>query len=141
MGLLIDKEKENEILTLRAQGLSYASIAQRAEVAKQTAVDVCKRNDETISQLKAYEIEQLYEEQMITHEERIKAHASMMRKIRAEVEKRDLSDVPTEKLIDLYLKTSAAIKEEMLTPCFKSTREMETDKAERELLDSITSLT
>ena len=141
MGLLIDKEKEKTVITLRAQGLSFASIAREAGVAKQTAVDICRRNDEAIAQLRAYEIEQLYEEQKITHEERIKAHSSMMRRLRSEIEGRDLKDISTDKLIDLYLKTASALKEEMLSPCFKSTREIEAEKAEREMLDSITSLT
>lgn len=140
MGLLIDIDKKRSILQLRAKGRSYAKIAEETGVAKQTAIDICRENEEVIATLKAMELEELYETQHITTEERITAHANLLSRIRGEIEKRDLTDVPTEKLIDLYLKTSATIKEEVIIPNFQTTQEQERDRKEREYLDRLTAI-
>lgn len=137
--MAIDTNKENQIINLRAQGHSFAKIAEEAEVAKQTAVDVCKKNREKVAALKALQLEELYETQNITTQERITAHASLMRRIRAEIDSRDLRDVSTDKLIDLYLKQGAALKEEMVEPEFRSTEDQQRDRKEREYLDRLAS--
>ncbi len=137
--MAIDTNKENEIITLRARGVSFAKIAEEVGVAKQTTVDVCKKNREKVAALKALELEQLYEEQRITSQERITAHASLMRRIRQEIDSRDLADISTDKLIDLYLKQSAALKEELIEPEFRSTEDITRDRQEREYLDRLAS--
>lgn len=139
MGLL-DSDKKRSILEYRAKGYSYAKIAQETGVAKQTAVDVCKENEEAIATLQALELEELYETHAITAKERITAHANLLSRIRTEIEGRDLRDVPTEKLIDLYLKTSSALKEEVITPNFQTSKEQERDRKEREYLDRLTAV-
>ena len=140
MGLLIDTDKKRSILECRAKGYSFTRIARETGVAKQTAIDVCKENEEVIATLNAMELEELYEEQAITSKERITAHANLLSRIRAEIENRDLADVPTDKLIDLYLKTSSALKEEVITPNFQTTKEQERDRKEREYLDRLTAI-
>lgn len=140
MGLLIDIDKKRTILQLRARGYSFAKIAKETGVGKQSAVDICKENEETIATLNAMELEELYETQRITTQERLTAHANLLGRIRQELESRDLTDVPTDKLIDLYLKTSTAIKEEVITPNFQTTKEQERDRKEREYLDRLTAI-
>lgn len=140
MGLLIDMDKKRSILELRAKGYSFARIARETGVGKQSAVDICKENEEAIATLNAMELEELYEEQAITSKERITAHATLLSRIRTEIENRDLTEVPTDKLIDLYLKTSSAIKEEIITPNFQTAKEQERDRKEREYLDRLTAI-
>lgn len=135
---MTDRETENRIIELRARGKSYATIASELKVAKQTAVDVCKKYKEHIATLQALELEQLYEAQRITSTERITAIASLMRRVREEIDRRDLSTIPTEKLIELYLKQGAVLKEEIIEPSFKSTEEQSRDRQEREYLDRLT---
>lgn len=136
----INTETQREILLLRAQGNSFAKIAKQAGVGKQTAVDVCRQNEETLASLKAFELEELYETQRITYKARVKAFASLMRKLGDEIANRDLQDVATDKLIDLYLKTFAALKDELITPTFKSEEEQEQDRQEREMLNDLADL-
>lgn len=137
--MAISTEQENRILLLRARGNSFASIAKEEKVSKQTAVDVCQRCKEQIAALHALELEEMYEEQRITSQERITAHANLLRRIREEIESRSLADIPTDKLIELHIKESAALKEELIEPNFKSTEEQERDRKERVLLDRLTS--
>lgn len=140
MANLIENDKRREILSLRAKGLSFAKIAESVGVAKQSVVDECKRNEEAIATLRALELEELYETHRISKEERIKAHATLLGRIRSELESRSLEDVPTDKLVDLYLKTSASLQDELIEPRFLSSEEQSRNRREREELDSLTSL-
>lgn len=136
-GCKLDTDKTHRILELRAKGISYARIASEMGIGKQTAVDVCKENEEKVAALRALEFEELYETLRISAEERIKSHATLLAKIRKEIDERDLSDVPTDKLIDLYMKESAVLRDEMIEPVFSSTKEQRRDEEDRLLLDSL----
>lgn len=139
--MAIDKDTERRIIQLRARGKSYATIAKEVEVAKQTAIDVCKRSREEIANLQALEVEELHETQRVTYRERITALSSLMQRVREEIDRRDLTQVPTEKLIDLYLKQASALKDEIVEPSFKSSEEQARDRQEREYLDRLTATT
>lgn len=139
--MAIERDTERRIIELRAQGKSYATIAKEADVAKQTAVDVCKKCKEEIATLQALEIDELHETQRVTYRERITALSSLMQRVRAEIDSRDLTQVPTEKLIDLYLKQASALKDEIIEPSFKSSEEQARDRQEREYLERLTSTT
>lgn len=136
----IDADKKRRILELRARGYSYAKISDEVGVAKQTAIDLCKAQEETISTLEAIELEALYEQHRITKRERIAAHASLLSRIRTEIESRSLEDVPTEKLIDLYLKTSTALSDEVIEPNFQTSEEQERDRKERAIINDLSSI-
>ena len=135
---MTDRDTENRIIELRARGKSYSTIASELKIGKQTALDVCKKYKEQIATLQALELEQLYEEQRITSQERITAIASLMQRVREEIDRRDLTQVPTEKLIDLYLKQASSLREEIVEPSFKSSEEQARDRQEREYLDRLT---
>lgn len=135
---MTDRDTENRIIELRARGKSYSTIASELKIGKQTALDVCKKYKEQIATLQALELEQLYEEQRITSQERITAIASLMHRVREEIDRRDLTQVPTEKLIDLYLKQASTLKEEIIEPNFQSSEEQARDRQEREYLDRLT---
>ena len=135
---MTDRDTENRIIELRARGKSYSTIASELKIGKQTALDVCKKYKEQIATLQALELEQLYEEQRITSQERITAIASLMQRVREEIDRRDLTQVPTEKLIDLYLKQASTLKEEIIEPNFQSSEEQARDRQAREYLDRLT---
>lgn len=135
----MEVEKRRRILELRAGGVSFSRIATEVGVSKQTAIDVCRKEEDTLAALHALEWDELLETHRITKIERITAHANLLRRIREEIEGRSLEDIPTEKLIDLYLKQSAALEEEIIEPTFKSSEEQERDKRERKFLEKFSS--
>ena len=139
MGLNIDTDKQRRILELRARGY-YAKISTEVGVAKQTAIDYCKAQEEKIATLQALELEELYEQHSITKRERIAAHASLLSRIRAAIETRDFTDVPTDKLVDLYLKASSALSDEVVEPNFQTSEEQERDRQERRLINDLTAM-
>jgi hypothetical protein len=65
---------------------------------------------------------------------------AMLTKIKKEVESRDLSDVPTDKLLELFLKYNNQVKEEIVEPIYKSSQELTEEKEDRKLLDDLTTL-
>jgi orotate phosphoribosyltransferase-like protein len=113
------------VLELRAEGLSFAKIAEETKVAKQTAVDIVKENIDEVSTLRAIEMEALFDTQRVNQRGRIEQLSALHTRLREEIASRDLTDVPTDKLITLYIKTSEALKGEVFTPTIQSTEEQQ----------------
>ena len=137
MELLETKER---FIELRAKGLSYDKIAKKLGKAKQTLIDWSKDLQEEIANRKALELEALYETYYLQRENRLQMFGAMLTKIKEEVEGRDLSDVATDKLLELFLKYNSQVKEEIVEPIYKSSQELTEEKEDRELLDALTTL-
>ena len=111
MELLETKER---FIELRAKGYSFDKIAKELGKAKQTLIDWSKDLQDEIANRKALELEALYEKYYLLKESRLETFGGMLTKIKDEVERRDLSDVPTDKLLDLFLKYNSQVKEEVV---------------------------
>lgn len=134
---MIEVDVRLKIIELRAKGKSIAKVAEELGIAKQTVVDICKDNKEEVASLYAVQLEQLYESERITATERIKALSTLASRIRKELEGRELTDIPTDKLIDLYLKTLSAVDEAVIEPTFKSSQELKEAKLERDTIAAL----
>jgi restriction endonuclease Mrr len=134
------KAKER-FIELRAKGWSFDKIAKETGKAKQTLIDWSKDLQDEIANRKALELEALYESYYLLKENRLQTFGVMLTKIKTEVERRDLSDVPTDKLLELLLKYNSQIKEEIVEPIFKSSQELIEERQDRELLDELTAPT
>lgn len=135
MELLDTKER---FIELRAKGWSFDKIAKELGKAKQTLIDWSKELQDEIANRKALELEALYESYYLLKENRLQTFGAMLSKIKKEVESRNFSDVPTEKLLELLLKYSSLVKEEIIEPIFKSSEEMREERQDRELLQELT---
>jgi len=131
-------EQKERFIEMRAKGYSFDRIAKELGKAKQTLIDWSKELQEEIANLKALELEALYEKYYLLKETRLQTFGEMLNKIKKEVERRDLKDVPTDKLLDLLLKYNAMVKEETVEPLFKSSGEIDEERTERELLEGLT---
>lgn len=132
-------EVKERFIELRAKGYSFDRIAKETGKAKQTLIDWSKDLQEEIANLKALELEALYEKYYLLKETRIQTFGEMLSKIKKEIEVRDLSDIPTDKLLDLLLKYSNQVKEELIEPRFKSSEEITEEILDRELIEELTS--
>lgn len=130
---MIPQKVKIRAIELRAGGASYASIAKELSIAKQTAVDILREKPEEIATLRAIELEALYETERVSNRGRIEQLSALHTRLRQEIEGRDLADVPTEKLISLYLKTSDTLKGEVTAPVIQSTTEQNKAASDREL--------
>ena len=97
-------ELQQEFIELRAKGWSYAKIARRLKVAKSTLSNWASEFEEEIASLKAMELEALYERYFLAKEGRIKLLGQQIRAIQKELKSRDLSEVSTEKLLEIQLR-------------------------------------
>jgi DNA-binding XRE family transcriptional regulator len=130
---------KERFIELRAKGLSFDKIAKDLKLSKQTLIDWSKELQSEIANLKALELDTLYEEYYLLKENRLQTFGTMLNKIKKEVESRDLSEVPTDKLLDLFLKYNSQLKEELIEPTFKSSQEIAEELQDRELLERLVS--
>jgi hypothetical protein len=129
---------KESFIELRAKGFSYDRIARELKTNKQTLIDWSKELQDEIANRKALELETLYESFYLLKEYRLKNFGNLLNKIEKELQARDLSDVPTDKLLDLFLKYNSQLKEEIVEPVFKSSQELQEEKEDRELLELFT---
>jgi hypothetical protein len=137
MELLETKER---FIELRSQGWSFDKIAKEIGKAKQTLIDWSKELQDEIANRKALELEALYERYYLMRENRLQTFGAMITKIKKEVERRDLSDVPTDKLLELLLKYNSQVKDEIIEPTYKSSQEIKEERLDRDLLEELTTL-
>ena len=134
---MIDSETKLKIVELRAKDYSIVRIAKELGLAKQTVVDTVKEMKDEIASLQAVQLDALYEAEALSVEARIKRLSALLAKLQAELDERSLSDVPTEKLVDLILKTSSTLESSLVSPIFKSSQELQEEKEARKALDSL----
>ena len=134
----MDIETQEKFITLRAKGYSFDRIAREIGRSKQTLIDWSRELQEEIASRRATEIEALQEKYYLYKEARLQAYGEILLKIREELINRDLSEVATDKLLDMYLKFSTQVKEDIIEPTFKTSGEIQEDRLEREALEELT---
>ncbi len=132
------QQTKEKFIELRAKGWSYDKIAKELGKAKQTLIDWGKELQDEIANLKAIELEALYEKYYLLKESRIETFGELVKKLKDEVMSRDLSEVPTDKLLELLLKYENQLRSEVIEPRFKTSTEIKEDKLDKELLDELT---
>lgn len=133
-------ETKEKFIEMRAKLWSFDKIAKELGKAKQTLIDWSKELQEEIANRKALELESLYEKYHLQKESRLQRFGIILSKIKEEVEKRDLSDIPTDKLLDLFLKYNTKVKEEIIEPTYRTSQELKDEKLDREKLVELTTL-
>lgn len=133
-----DLEVKEKFIELRAKGWTFDKIAKELHKRKATLIDWSKELESEIANRKAIELEVLYEKHYLLKEQRIEILGNLLNKIINEIENRNLKDIPTNKLFDLFLKYNKEIKEEMIEPVYKSTMEIENERQSNELLKTLT---
>jgi hypothetical protein len=107
-------ELKADFVQLRAKGLPYVRIAEQLGVAKSTLANWNAELEAQIASARALELEALQEVFFLLKEGRIRLLGEQLQRLRNELANRDLSSVPTDKLIELLLKYQAALKEEFV---------------------------
>ena len=130
-------ETKEEFIELRAKGHSLAKIAQDISVSKRTLVDWSKDLEEEIANRKSVELEALFEKHYMLKEHRIQLFGGLLCNIKDELSKRDLSTVPTDKLVDMMMKCSNQLKDEFTETALKSSTQIEAEKSSRQFIESL----
>jgi len=133
-------KRKHTFIELRAQGYSFDKIAKKLKISKVALLEWAKEFEDEIINLKALELEALYEKYYLLKENRINKFGILLNRIWEELETRDLKDIPTDKLLDMFNKFYAVVKEEISELKFKTASEITEEKNNRELLDELTTL-
>ncbi len=106
-------EVKEEFIKLRAKNYSFDKIAEELEVAKTTLIDWQGEFKKEIKNLRAIEKQKLYQQYAMTKEAKIKAYGGLLERIREEITNRKLDTIDTKELIELSLKVSKLLDQEI----------------------------
>jgi transcriptional regulator len=128
-----DIDTKQKFLALRARGKSLRTIAAELQVGRQTLVNWARECKEEIENLKAMELDALQEQYRLTTQAKVARCGAELKRVTEELEKRDLSNVPTLKLYDTMLKLYACVDEACPALTFRDENELADQRALREL--------
>jgi len=103
------EELREQVIELRAEGLSIRKIAGRVHKSRSTIGRWIALWDEEIARRRAIELEALYERAAMTKEARIKRLSTQIGAMEKELKSRGLADVSTERLLKLLLEYHGAL--------------------------------
>ena len=109
-----DFEAKRRFVQLCADGKSYSEICGELGISKGTCVNWKKQNLSAIQELKGEQIEELHEEYYLMRSQGIEALAKKVRKLEDEMDKRDLSDMPTKDIWRLHSQYYGLLKNEVI---------------------------
>lgn len=114
-----DNETKEQFIELRAKGVSFEKIAKELGVSKQTLITWSKQFQIEISNLKAIKLEALQEQYYVAKEKRVQLLGKKLEILIKELDKRDISGVPTVKLFELVCKYSRELRDDAETITFR----------------------
>ncbi|MEH7115864.1 hypothetical protein V7128_00385 [Neobacillus vireti] len=105
-------DQKEQFVELRAKGVSYDDIVKEIGVSKPTLIKWGRELELEISNLKALEWEALQEKYFVSKVKRVELYGEELARLNDEIEKRDYSEIPLEKILDLKLKYTDKLKME-----------------------------
>jgi hypothetical protein len=123
-------DKQVMFIELRASGQSLRAIANTLHTSKSTLSLWETELRVKIAQHKAERLRDLYDQYGLVKEARIQALGTALQNIDGELGKRDLTDVPTDKLLDYKLRYTSALTEEYIALDTRDNTGQELDTSE-----------
>ena len=109
--VLYKNDKKTRFIELRARGASYQDIADILQCSKSTLLDWNKELTNDIAEYKDMVKNDILYDYQVARENRLRYFATLYRKLKNEIERRSLRDVPTDKLYTMLEKCSKHIDE------------------------------
>ena len=103
---MITEDQKADFIHLRASGLSFDKISKKLNISKPTLIKLSKELYLEIKNEKEIFKEQLLESLNFTRIKKLEYLSKLFTKIESELDTRDLTELKTDKLLDLYLKNS-----------------------------------
>lgn len=107
---------KEKFVELRATGMSYEAIAAQVGVTRQTLQTWVKELRPQIENHKALRLDSLRAQYSLLQQHQVEVFGQVLGRMRDELAKRDLSDISTHRLLDLFLKYSIAYNENSKPP-------------------------
>jgi Tfp pilus assembly protein PilO len=106
-----DEKTVNRFIELRASGWTYARLMTELNVSKPTLIGWSRKHQFQIQNLKAIELEALREKWLASTAERVNALGEQLRRVEAELARRDVKDLSTAQLYRLARSLRRQIEE------------------------------
>jgi len=110
---MVDTDKNEKFIELRAQGLSFDTIAKKLNISKPTLIKMHKKLELDINRLKLINLESLAEQYKMSKSARLKTLGEMIGKLDLALESADFNKLSIVQLIELRLKLSDRMKAEL----------------------------
>ena len=111
-------EIKQDFINLRAKGHTIRAIAKELNVSPTTILTWENELNEEIAELKAIELESLYDQYHLTKKHRLKDISKQLAAIQKELSSRKLTDISTDRLLDLNLRYLERVEKEYIEPKF-----------------------
>lgn len=113
---MVDTEKKERFIELRAEGFSFDTISQQLDISKATLIKLSRELAGDIERLKYINIEALAERHKVLKANRLEGLGRLLDKIDSALDSADFSKVPTERLIELKLRLTEKMQAEIASP-------------------------
>jgi len=114
---MVDMATKEQLIDLRAQGLSYEKIAAQLNISKPTVLQLAHEYEQEIARMKHIRLEMLAEKYKLLKQARIEALAKVLEKVNSALDNADLDKVSPDKLLFMQFKLIDRIQSEMIVPC------------------------
>ena len=105
-------EIKEKFIELRAGGLSYEAVSKELGVSRQTLINWSKDLALDIQNARGLRLDELSQKYIVAKEKRIEVFGKRLDAILAELDKRNLADLETDKLLTLALKFGEMLRTE-----------------------------
>ena len=113
------EDKVEKFIELRSSGKSFKEISFELSIPLSNILELSKKYSYEVNNLKAIELDDIANKYQISKSQRIEFLGSLLSKFKNELNSRDLSDIPSDKLIDYLLKYSQLLGKELEPTTFK----------------------
>ncbi len=118
--------ERRKFIQLRTEGLSFGKISRKMRISKSTLLRWSRKYESEIAELKAGQLEALREQYCLSVKAKVKMWGKIVNKIMPELEERRFSNVTSEKLLDMLIKTQGKLEQAYVDP--ESNSESETSR-------------
>ena len=118
--------ERRKFIQLRTEGLSFGKISRKMRISKSTLLRWSRKYESEIAELKAGRLEALREQYCLSVETKVKMWGKIVNEIMPELEERRFSNVTSEKLLDMLIKTQGKLEQAYVDP--ESNSESETSR-------------
>lgn len=130
MSKITKLDQKERFIELRAKEVPYEQISQEIGVSKPTLLKWGKDLELEINNRRAIELEYLQHKHCVSKRKRLEFYGGQLERLYQELKKRNLSDIPTEKLFDMVMKTVISLKQEETPIRFKEEGTLDDSLAE-----------
>ena len=130
-----DPDIRRRFIDMRAEGRSLLKCSEELGIAYNTALNWNKDDAELISRARSLLAEELYEKYFMAKQRRVALFGERLLAIKEELDKRDLSEIPTPKLFDMMIKCEERLKREEKDISYMTDDEITISQGKRDWLE------